>query len=920
MIALLAAHLAASVLAPLLARRFGRNAFLVLAAAPGAAAVWALWQAPAILGGGAMTESMNWAPGLGFRLDLRLDAFGVLMTLLVGGIGALVFCYSRWYFPDRPDLGRLATQFVAFAGAMFGVIVADNLIALYIFWELTSITSYLLIGFDDRSADARAAALRALLVTVSGGLTMLAGFVLIAQTAGTYSLSGILATRPAGPLSELGLLLVLIGAFAKSAQVPFHFWLPGAMTAPTPVSAYLHAATMVKAGVYLIARLAPAFAGVWYWRPLLITVGLASMLVGGWRALAQRDLKLLLAHGTISQLGILVLLFGAGFPAATAAGATLILAHAAFKGALFMVVGIVDKEAGTRDIRRLDALHRPLRATFAVAAIAAASMAGLPPLLGFLAKEAAFEAFAEAAGGAVSSMVLAALVAGAALTFAYSARFLWGTFASKSPDDLAPDHISETATRPAAGFVAPAAILSAVTLLFGILPGGISDLVVGAARSLDPRVPPHRLELWHGFKLAFVLSLASLLGGVLLWLRRRGVASFQQRYRLPWDAARFHDYTVAMLLRFANIMTGKMQTGSLPMYLMVILSTAVLIPGVILFTEARFWPESSLVDQPLQGVVAVVMVLATIAAVASKQRMAAVVATSVIGYSVAFLFVLQGAPDLALTQLLFETLLLVLFVLILRHLPPYFSARGGTEWKVLRTTLAIAVGAFAASIALIARGARVDPPISTEYIRRALPQGDGHNVVNVILVDFRAFDTFGEIMVLTAAALGVMGLIRAARRERGEPYEHRPAPIFRVSPILDPAARLLFHTVLLYSIVLLTVGHDRPGGGFIGGLVAGAAFILLYLAGGTPLFRRGEPARPELFLGSGITLAALIGILDWLHGAEFLEAMTLSLELPALGRLEIPSVYLFDFGVYLVVVGLVVALLSSAGREEVESP
>jgi len=919
-IALLAVHLAAVVLAPLLARRLGRNAFLVLAAAPAAAAVWALWHAPAILAGKAETGVLNWAPGLGVQLALRMDAFGVLMTLLVGGIGALIFCYSRWYFPDRPDLGRLATQLVAFAGAMFGVVVADDVVSLYIFWELTSITSYLLIGFDDRSAEARAAALRALLVTVAGGLTMLAGFVLLAQLAGSYSLYAILATRPTGPLFELGLFLVLIGAFTKSAQVPFHFWLPGAMTAPTPVSAYLHSATMVKAGVYLIARLAPAFAELWYWRPLLLSVGLATMLVGGWRALAQRDLKLLLAHGTISQLGLLVVLFGAGLPEATLAGATLILAHAAFKGALFMIVGIVDKQAGTRDITRLDGLYRPLRATFIVATIAVGSMAGLPPLLGFIAKEAAFEAFTEMVGGIVSRVVSAFLVVGSALTFAYSTRFLWGTFASKSPDDVASAPNSASVPRPAAGFLAPAAVLSAVTLLFGILPGGVSDLVVGGAQALDPRVAPQRLALWHGFNLAFTLSLAAILGGALLWMLRRDVADFQEHYRLPWDAARLHDRAVELLLRFANIVTGRMQTGSLPLYLLVILSTAILIPGAILVTKAWTWPKVELLEQPLQGVVALLMLLAMAATVFNKQRMAAVVATSVVGYGVAFLFVLQGAPDLALTQLLFETLLLVLFVLILRHLPSYFSARGGTEWKVLRGLLAIAVGAFTASIALIARGARREESVSVEYIRRALPEGEGHNVVNVILVDFRAFDTFGEIMVLTAAALGVMGLIRAARRGRGQPYDYRPAPIFRASPILDPAARILFHTVLLYSIILLTVGHDRPGGGFIGGLVGGGAFILLYLAGGTPLFRRGEPARPELFLGSGISLAALVGASAWLRGDAFLEALDIDLDLPALGRLEIPSVFLFDFGVYLVVVGLVVALLSSAGREEVRSP
>lgn len=322
----------------------------------------------------------------------------------------------------------------------------------------------------------------------------------------------------------------------------------------------------------------------------------------------------------------------------------------------------------------------------------------------------------------------------------------------------------------------------------------------------------------------------------------------------------------------------------------------------------------------MQGVIGVVIVAAAVITVLGKRRLATVIATSVIGYGVAFLFVIQGAPDLALTQLLFETLLLVLFVLVLRFLPVTFAERGGWWWRGLRATLAVAVGAFTASAALFAGAARRTEPISIEYLRRALPEGDGRNVVNVILVDFRAFDTFGEIVVLTAATLGVMGLVRAARRGRGEPRESRTAPPYRPSPILDAAAGMLFHTVLLYSIVLLVVGHDRPGGGFIGGLVGGAAFILLYLAGGAPRVRRVEAAPPEFLLGAGITLAAATGASSWLGGRDFLESTSFALDLPVLGTLEFDSVFFFDLGVYLVVLGLVASLLSSVGREEVRVP
>ncbi len=918
MIALLAAHLAAAIVAAFLGRRLGRNVFLVAGLAPAATAVWALWHAEGILAGAVVGQTLQWAPDLGLHLGLRMDAFGLLMTGLVAGIGTLIFAYSRWYFSDRPDIGRLAALLVAFAGAMFGLVVTDNLLSLYLFWELTSITSYLLIGFDDRSAAARASALRALLITAAGGLAMLGGFVLIAQVAGTYTLSEILATRPGGPLVEVGLLLVLFGAFTKSAQAPFHFWLPGAMAAPTPVSAYLHSATMVKAGVYLIARLAPVFADIWYWRPLLITVGLTTMLIGGWRALAQRDLKLMLAHGTTSQLGLLVVLFGVGFEQATLAGAALIFAHAAYKGALFMVVGIVDHQAGTRDIRRLHRLHRPLRSAFIVAAVAVGSMAGLPPLLGFIAKEAAFEAFV-GAGGAAGWAVLAIMVAGSALTFAYSVKFLWGAFAPKAPHELEPGHDDASVPSAAAAFVAPAAVLSAITLLFGLLPGFLSNLVVGAAQALDARVPEYPLALWHGFNEALALSAAAIVGGLLVWRLRLQVGTFQERYRMPWDGERLHDRSVSLLLRLANLVTAHIQTGSLPMYLAVILGTAVLLPGIVLLSEVPLPTEFLLVDRPMQGVVAILMVVATIVAVATRKRMSAVVSVSVVGYGVAFLFTIQGAPDLALTQLLIETLLLVLFVLVLRHLPKTFTTRGGAMWRFTRTTVAVAVGVFTATVALAATGARQQESISAEFLRRSLPEGDGRNVVNVILVDFRAFDTFGEIVVLTIAALGVLGLIRAVRFERAETHETRVARQYRRSPILDAAARMLFHTVLLYSVVLLVVGHDRPGGGFIAGLVAGAAFILIYLAGGSPRLRGAEPAPPELLLGGGVTLAALVGALAWLRGGEFLEAMVLYLDLPVLGTLKIASVFIFDAGVYLVVIGLVLALLSSLGREEVRA-
>jgi multicomponent Na+:H+ antiporter subunit A len=916
---LLAAHLLAALLIPFLARRLGRRVFFVAALPLAATAGWAAFQAPDILAGRPVVEGLAWAPDLGFDLRLRLDAFGLLMVALVSGIGTLIFVYSRWYFGDQPGLGRLASLLTGFAGAMLGLVVTDNLFALFLFWELTSVTSYLLIGFDDRSAAARAAAMRALLVTAAGGLAMFGGFVLLAEGAGTYSLSAILADPPRGALIEVALVLVLLGAFTKSAQAPFHFWLPGAMAAPTPVSAYLHSATMVKAGVYLIARLAPAFADAGFWRPLVIGVGLATLLIGGWRAVAQRDLKLLLAHGTTSQLGLMVVLLGAGFEQATLAGATLLLAHGAFKAALFMVVGIVDHQAHTRDLRRLSGLHRSLRPTFVVAVLAVASMAGLPPLLGFVAKEAAYEAFVHADIGPWRALVLLGLVLGSAFTFAYSARFLWGAFAAKRPEDLDPDGVVASVKPPYTGFLAPAALLAVVTLVAGLMPQLVSSLAIGAAQALDARVPAYPLALWHGFNQALALSATTVLGGLGLWSARRRLGRLQENLHLLPDGVRTHDHAVKGVLRLADRVTGSLQTGSLPMYLVVILATVLVVPGTILVSQVGLPTELLIVDRPLQLAVFGLLVVATIAALYARGRLAAVLAVGAVGYGVAVLFLIQGAPDLALTQLLIETLLLVLFVLVLRHLPAAFAPRSDATWEVPRAVIATGIGIFTAMLAMAAAAARRTEPLSDEYLARALPEAGGRNVVNVILVDFRAFDTLGEIVVLAVAALGVIGLVRAARREREARGGGRAVVDYRPSMILDTAVRTLFHTVLIFSLVLLALGHDAPGGGFIGGLVAGAAFILVYLAGGTPAVRRAEPLAAEALLGAGITLATLSGVAGWLTGGEFLEGLVYAAELPLVGPLRVYSTLFFDVGVYLVVVGLVMALLGSIGREEVQA-
>jgi len=744
--------------------RLGRRTLLVGALAPAAMIAWLL---SVDLGPSDEVVSRHtWLPAIGFDIDFRLDGLGALMVALVGGIGVLVFVYAWGDFDHREGLGRFTAHLVMFSGAMFGLVVADNLLLLFVFWELTSITSYLLIGFQDDSAAARAGALQALLVTGVGGLAMLGGIVLVAQAGDTYSLSDLLADPPSTVAAGTGLALVLVGAFTKSAQFPFHFWLPGAMAAPTPVSAYLHSATMVKAGIYLIARFAPVYAALLtWWRPTMVTVGLVTMLVGGWRALAQRDLKLLLAQGTVSQLGFIVILVGVGIPELTFAGMAMILAHAVFKAALFMVAGIVDHQAHTRDIQRLSRLGAVMPMTFAVAAVAAASMAGIPALLGFVSKEAALE-------GLVHErlwFVAAGVVAGSALTVAYGLRFLWGGFVSTA-DDGVEDPVGPEVPPPRLGFLTGPALLVLLTIVAGVAPGVVDGAVVDAARSVDAAAGEFHLAAWHGFGAPLGLSALAVALGWLLWRRPltylRGLTT-----RAP-DATRVYAAVLTGINRQAARVTSVLQGGSLPVYLGVIMSVTVIAPAVLM---TRHWipiPDLVLAESPVQAVTALVVMAAAIGTVNARRRLAAVLFLGAVGYGVAVLFVIQGAPDLALTQLLIETLVLALFILVLRLLPERFEVVRSRIRHFARLAISIGMGLTAGAFALWAAAGRVHPSLAGEFLARAEPEAGGKNVVNVILTDFRALDTLGEITVLAVVAMGVMALVLARR-----PGEDVDAPL-----------------------------------------------------------------------------------------------------------------------------------------------
>lgn len=771
LLTVLALHALLAVATGLAGRRLGRGALLVAAVGPLAALVVAGAATPSVLAGEVVEVSVPWAAGLGLTFDLRLDGLGLLFWLVIAGVGLLVMLYATRYFGrDRTDLGRFASMLVLFAGAMLLLTSADNVFALFVGWELTAITSYLLIGFEDDKPQARGSALQALLVTGAGGLALLGGLVILAAITGTTSLQGILAAAPSGTVASAALVLVLLGAMTKSAQAPFHFWLPGAMAAPTPVSAYLHSATMVKAGIYLVARFAPAFApAVPWWQPTLIAIGGASLLLGGYRALKETDLKALLAYGTVSQLGFMLLLLGTGDPELVHAGLALVVAHALFKAALFMSVGVVDHQAHTRDIRRLTGVAKVMPVTAFAGGIAAASMAGVPPLLGFVSKEATILAALHTglAGGVVTVLI----VAGAVFTTAYSIRFVWGAFATKDADDLVDEELPDVPA-PSLGFELPAAVLTVGTVVFGLWLAPVDELVNVAAASVAPAAAQFHLELWHGFGLSLALSGVALGGGALLYRWQDRLTPLRtMTARVPAMTAGYRR-SLFGLNAVADRVTTVVQSGSLPVYLGTILFTLLVLPGALLVGGFTLPPDLVATDSALQLVVVAGVVLAALGTAVAGQRLTAVLLLGAVGFGVAVLFMIQGAPDLALTQLLIETLTLGIFVIVLRRLPSRFAL---PEWRLgrgLRIVLSVGVGTFVAGLALWASGVRTGGTRAEEFLSRALPDGGGKNVVNVILTDFRALDTLGEITVLVIVSIGIVSLVHGvARREDTETTE-----------------------------------------------------------------------------------------------------------------------------------------------------
>ncbi len=745
-------------------RRIGRWAFLVGAIGPLAVLGWVLAKAGQVMGGTPYEVSVAWVPSLDLVLDFKVDAYALLFLLVVGVAGVAIFLYSARYFGSGPRATMFAGTMTGFAGAMVGLVSADHLLAVFLFWELTTITSYLLIGYANEKAEARSAALQAALVTGAGGLALLAGLVLLGNEVGDLRISEIVANPPAASITvSVAWVLVLIGAATKSAQFPFHGWLPAAMAAPTPASAFLHAAAMVMAGVFLVGRLSPsAVASTEWWTGAIVTVGFVTMVVGGWRALRQHDLKLLLALGTVSQLGFLFLLFGAGIPELLFGGLALITAHAMFKAALFLVVGTIDHEAGTRDLRRLSGLRKSMPAVFWAGTLAAASMAAVPLTFGFVAKEAVFDSLF-----GIGPIPIFLAAAASVLTVTYTGRFLVGAF-GRHHEGYDAAGVDVQTPRNALTW-APLGLAVAGVVL-GLFPAVLLPLIDGATLAVFGAGSTGKLVVWPGFVPALGWSLASLGIGSFLVLRpgivdRATQSLARVTVHLPTAEGSFRK-SLAALLRFAKWSSGLIQNGSLPTYLAIIALVAVLLPSTAFIGGGPklVLPRAGGVLELMLGVVVVV---SAVAIAFSRRRFAAVILLGGVGYGIAGLFALLSGPDLSITQVLVETLVIALFALVLRHMPMKFTMP--RPWRVSHLVIAVLVASFVFVGGLLTSAERVGDPVSDFYLEASVSEAGGANVVNVILVDFRALDTLGEIAVFVAATMGAASLVLPyVRRKRAE--------------------------------------------------------------------------------------------------------------------------------------------------------
>jgi multicomponent K+:H+ antiporter subunit A len=871
---------------------------------------------PDVLAGEVLRYGFSWLPLLGLNFSLQLDGLSLLFSLLILGIGLLVILYARYYLSEQDSMPRFYACLLLFMLAMLGIVLSGNLLQMWFFWELTSISSFLLISYWSHQADARKGARMALTVTAAGGLALLAGILLIGDILGSYELSVVLsqtATLQQHEAYPVVLCLVLLGAFTKSAQFPFHFWLPNAMAAPTPVSAYLHSATMVKAGIFLLARLYPLLSGTELWFLAVTLTGLATLLVGAYFALFQHDIKGLLAYSTISHLGLITLLLGLDTDLAAVAAIFHIINHAIFKASLFMTAGIIDHETGSRDMRKINGLWGFMPVTATLAMVASASMAGVPLLNGFLSKEMFFtQTLHQGVLGSLSWLIPVLATVAAIFAVAYSARFIHDVFFNGQPIGL-----TKTPHEPPRYMRVPMEILVALCVLVGVFPeliiGGLLQQAAIAVLAAPP--PEYSLAIWHGLNVPLLMSVLALVGGIILYVNRKALFMFQAGFNETKAIYRF-EAGMQRLVRRCRSLIEQIENGSFQRYILLLLLALLVLAGAPLFELQQLRGERAAL--PFDGLVVVGSILLIIAAVVTvlvvRQRLLALVMISVVGLMVSLAFVRFSAPDLALTQLSVEVVTVVLLMLALYFLPHKSVKQSSSGHLVRDFTLASAIGVVVGSLAY-AMMTHDLATISSYFLENAKTGGGGTNVVNVILVDFRGFDTLGEITVLGIAALGILKLLTGIPRfmanadGEGRRWSRDRHPL-----LLAVISQALLPLALIVSVYIFFRGHNLPGGGFVAGLITAIAMILQYVAKGVDWVKPRLPVEYSTLIAIGILTSTITGLVSWLFGRPFLTSWFDYFDLPVLGQIELASAMAFDLGVYLTVVGATLLILANLGK------
>ncbi|WP_339782311.1 monovalent cation/H+ antiporter subunit A [uncultured Marinobacter sp.] len=906
-----------AIAAPLFAQG-GRTAIAIASSVPALIALAALFPHWSVLSaGGTVLHSYEWLPALGLSFSFRLDGLALLFALLILLIGLLIIIYAHYYLKAKENVAKFYSLLLCFKGSMLGIVLSGNLLLMLIFWELTSLTSFLLISFWTHKQDARRGARMALAVTGGGGLALLAGILLIGNIVGSFELDDVLAAGDqikAHALYPVALTLVLLGAFTKSAQFPFHFWLPHAMQAPTPVSAYLHSATMVKAGVFLLARLYPALAGTEQWFYMVSFTGMATMLLGAYTAMFKHDLKGLLAYSTVSQLGLITLLFGMGTQLAAVAAIFHVINHATFKASLFMAAGIIDHETGTRDMRRINGLWRFMPHTATLAMVAAASNAGVPLLNGFLSKEMFFaESLALNLPGLWAWLPPIVATLAGIFTVAYSARFIHDVFFNGKPVDLPiyPPH------EPPRYMKIPAEILVFALIMIGIFPAiSVGPLLyIAASATFGGNVPDFQLAAFHGFNLPLMMSFLAFAGGLLMYSQRQRFFDFHARFR-ETDGKAVFEAVISEFVDLAHRFTGWVENGSLQRYAMLLVVSVIAVAALPLVKSGFYIGENGLspVDWPTAIAAGVLIVSALATALWHRERFYALVLLSVVGLIVALTFARFSAPDLAMTQLSVEVVTIVLLMLALYYMPSWTPVESSIGQRIRDIVIALAAGT---GMILITLAMLTQPfsSISEFFLENSKPGGGGTNVVNVILVDFRGFDTLGEITVLAIAALGIYAMLKntALTPPSGDGLGHTWTrdhyPL-----MLRQIARPMLPLALMVSAYIFLRGHNLPGGGFIAGLITSVALILQYIASGMIWTQDRIPFRYHNVIGLGLLFATIAGAGSLAFGYPFLTSAFGYITWPVVGKFEVASALVFDLGVYVAVIGATLLALVSIGR------